>query len=69
MRILDMAAGRRAVWFNKKHPMATFLDIRPEVEPDIVCDVRAIPGGYKYLTTFFDEPYVWHIFESTAEDE
>ena len=44
MRILDLSAGRRAVWFDKKHPDATYLDKRPEVDPDIVCDTRSLPN-------------------------
>jgi len=31
MKILDMFAGRRAIWFNKNHPMTTFVDKRAEV--------------------------------------
>ena len=23
MKILDLSAGRRAIWFNKNHPLAT----------------------------------------------
>jgi hypothetical protein len=43
MKILDLTAGKRAVWFNKKNPLALYLDKRSEVEPDIVCDVTQIP--------------------------
>lgn len=45
MKILDLSAGRRAVWFDKKHPLTTYLDKRAEVEPDIVCDTRSIPDS------------------------
>jgi hypothetical protein len=31
MKILDLSAGRRAIWFNKNHPLATYLDKRPEL--------------------------------------
>lgn len=40
MKILDLSAGNRAVWFKKDHPFATFLDRRPEVRPTIICDTR-----------------------------
>lgn len=43
MKILDLSAGNRAIWFDKNHPLATFLDKRPEVNPTIVCDTRDIP--------------------------
>ena len=36
MKILDATAGNRAMWVNKKHPLATYIDIRPDVKPDIV---------------------------------
>jgi hypothetical protein len=38
LRILDATAGNRGVWFNKSHPLATYIDINPEVKPDIVMD-------------------------------
>ena len=38
MKILDLTAGNRAVWFNKKHPLAVYIDKRREVNPDIVAD-------------------------------
>lgn len=58
MKILDLSAGKRAIWFNKNHPLATYLDKRPEVEPDIVCDTReAIPGsGYDLIC--WDPPHM-----------
>lgn len=40
MKILDLSAGNRAIWFDKNNPLCTFLDIRAEVKPDIVCDTR-----------------------------
>ena len=42
MKILDLSAGNRAIWYNKNHPFATYLDKRVEVKPDIVCDTRKI---------------------------
>ena len=40
MRVLDVTAGYRGIWFDKKDPVATFCDIRPEVKPDYVMDLR-----------------------------
>lgn len=40
MKILDACCGSRAFWYDKKHPDAIFIDIRPEVKPDIVMDCR-----------------------------
>lgn len=60
MKILDLSAGNRAVWFNKKHPLATFCDIRPEVEPDVVVDTKTLVGfedGSVDLFVF-DPPHV-----------
>ena len=60
MKILDLSAGNRAVWFNKQHPCATYLDLRPEVNPDIVCDTRNLPEqvGTGYDLVVFDPPHV-----------
>ncbi len=33
MRIVDLTAGNRAIWFNKDYPGVAYCDIRPEVEP------------------------------------
>lgn len=61
MNILDLSAGNRAIWFNKAHPMATYLDKRPEVEPTLLCDTReglpAAPGsGYDLFV--WDPPHM-----------
>jgi hypothetical protein len=55
-----MSAGNRAVWFNKKHPMATYLDKRPEVNPDIVCNTCSIPksAGKDFDLVVFDPPHM-----------
>lgn len=45
MRILDLSAGKRAIWFNKNHPDCIYLDKREEVNPTIVCDTRQLPFG------------------------
>lgn len=60
MKILDLSAGRRAVWFNKNNPLCTYLDRRAEVNPTIVCDTRNIPesvgSGYDLLC--WDPPHM-----------
>jgi hypothetical protein len=43
MRILDLTAGNRAIWFNKAHPLAVYIDKRAEVNPTIVADNTALP--------------------------
>lgn len=60
MKILDMSAGNRAVWFDKQYPDATYLDIRESVNPDIVCDTRQLPAtvGNDYDLIVFDPPHV-----------
>ena len=60
MKILDLSAGKRAVWFNKQHPLAVYLDKRRSVYPTIVCDTRSLPesvgSGYQLLV--FDPPHM-----------
>jgi len=56
MRILDVSAGNRAIWFDKANPLCTYVDIRPEVEPDIVADCTALPAdiGTGFSLVVFD---------------
>jgi len=60
MKILDLSAGNRAIWFNKNHPLATYLDKRESVKPDIVCDTKAIPeaAGSGFDLVVFDPPHM-----------
>lgn len=60
MKILDLSAGNRAIWFNKKHPLALYLDRRPEVNPDIICDTTKLPPeiGDNYDLVVFDPPHL-----------
>lgn len=60
MKILDLSAGNRAIWFNKKHPDAMYLDKRPEVDPDLVCDTRSIPldASERFDLVVFDPPHM-----------
>lgn len=58
MKILDLTAGNRAVWFDKKYRDATFVDIRPEVLPDLVADARALPPDMEgFDLILFDPPH------------
>lgn len=59
MKILDLSAGRRAVWFDKNHRDAIYVDIRPEVEPTLVADARALPAeiGSDFDLILFDPPH------------
>ena len=59
MRILDLSAGNRAIWFDKANPLATFLYKRAECNPTIVCDTTAIPdeAGANYDLVVFDPPH------------
>jgi hypothetical protein len=60
MKILDLSAGRRAVWFDKNHPDATYIDVRPGVQPTVVADARALPEsiGSGFSLVVFDPPHV-----------
>ncbi len=60
MKILDMSSGNRAIWFNKEHPLCTFLDIRSSCNPTIVADTRDLPYevGEGYNLIVFDPPHV-----------
>ncbi len=59
MKILDLTAGNRAIWFDRKHRDALFVDIRPEMGPDIVADARELPldigAGFDLIV--FDPPH------------
>lgn len=59
MKILDLSAGNRAVWFNKNHPLACYLDKRSEVKPTVVCDTRQIPEsvGSDFDLVLWDPPH------------
>lgn len=60
MKILDLTSGNRAVWFNKNHPEAIYLDKRSEVNPTIVCDSGRIPdsAGSGFDLVCFDPPHM-----------
>lgn len=59
MKILDLSAGKRSVWFDKSHRDALYIDVRPEVGPSIVADARALPAevGSDFDLIVFDPPH------------
>lgn len=59
MKILDLSAGGRAMWFDKSNPLVTFLDRRAEMNPTVVCDTRSIPEevGTGFDLIVFDPPH------------
>lgn len=59
MKILDMTAGNRGIWFNKNNPAAVYVDVRPEVKPMIVADTRELPEsvGDGFDLIVFDPPH------------
>ena len=58
-RIIDLSAGNRSMWFDRKDPTCTFVDKRPEVRPDIVADSRNLGEtvGKDYDLVVFDPPH------------
>lgn len=59
MKIIDLSAGNRAVWFDKNHRDAIYVDVRPEVGPTIVADARALPAEVEagFDLVVFDPPH------------
>lgn len=59
LKILDMSAGNRAVWFDKNYKDCTFVDIRGSVNPTIVADTRNLPFvDAQFGLIVFDPPHV-----------
>ena len=58
MKILDLSAGNRAVWFEKNHPDCIYVDLREQVRPTIVCDTRRLPfADGTFDLVVFDPPH------------
>jgi len=67
--ILDACCGPRMMWFNKNHPLATYMDIRKaeftacdtrkiKVAPDLIADFRDMPfPDCSYKLVVFDPPH------------
>lgn len=69
--ILDACCGGRHWWWDKAHPLATYMDarrvpagaidVRPnwEVSPDILGDFRAMPfPDERFRLVLFDPPHI-----------
>ncbi|PUZ25038.1 methyltransferase [Chitinophaga parva] len=69
-RILDVTAGSKKMWFNKKHPDTVYTDFRDEditlfdgrmlqVRPDVVADFRSLPfPDESFHLVVFDPPHL-----------
>lgn len=59
IKILDLSAGNKAMWFDKNNPLVTFLDKRECVNPTYVCDTTNIPEyvGCDFDLVVFDPPH------------
>lgn len=59
MRILDATCSNRGMWYIKDFPGATYIDIRPEVNPDRVEDCRHTSFPDKEFDLIvFDPPHM-----------
>lgn len=57
-RILDATAGNRSMWFDAHQPGVIYCDIRPEVSPDIICDIKCLPfKDHCFNLIVFDPPH------------
>ena len=69
-KILDVACGSKAFYFDKDNPLVTFCDLYPrhmtlcdgrvlDVSPDIVADFRVLPfGDNSFNLVIFDPPHL-----------
>jgi len=61
MKILDMSAGNRAIWFDKNNPLCTYIDIREGLAyPNVTMDSTNM-HEFKAKTfdlILFDPPHV-----------
>lgn len=61
MRILDCSGGKRNVWFNRCHPNAVYIDNRPEMTPNVLCDSTQLPFPNEVFDLIvFDPPHGVH---------
>lgn len=76
--VLDMTAGSRMMWFDKKNPLATFVDKRHihdelptghviDVDPDVVADwTLGLPfEDESYNLVLFDPPHLIYAGDSS----
>lgn len=67
---MDVTAGSKKMWFNKKHPDTVYTDFRDEditlfdgrmlqVRPDVVADFRSLPfPDESFHLVVFDPPHL-----------
>ena len=61
MKILSACCGQRSYWFNKQQKDTTFIDIRPEVKPDVVMDcTKTVFEDKTFDLIEFDPPHESH---------
>lgn len=58
MQILDLTSGNRAVWVDKNHRDAIYVDRRASVRPSVVADARRLPFKQIFNLVVFDPPHV-----------
>lgn len=64
--ILDVCCGPRMMWFNKNHPLATYMDRRRE--EFIACDGRHIKVDPDQIGDFRDLPFADNSFKLVVMD-
>ena len=58
MKRLDATCGLRSIWQEKHNKDTTYIDIRPEVRPDFVCDATRTPfHNQAFDMILFDPPH------------
>ena len=59
MKIIDVSAGKRAVWFDPNYEDTTFVDMRKEMLPNVVADTCNLPFKSNIFDlAVFDPPHV-----------
>lgn len=69
MRILDLSAGKRSIWFNRLQEETIFVDIRPETIPTVIADTTQLPFHSRIFDLIvFDPPHVTNGKTSTMAE-
>lgn len=81
VRVLDMTAGSRMMWFDPHNTSAVFVDNRTldtelcdgrrlEIKPDIIADFRALPfSDDSFDHVVFDPPHLESLGASSWRDD
>src|SRR5258708_197755 len=60
LRVIDVSAAERCAWVDRSDPCCVFVDIRPDVRPDVVADSRSLPfGPGAFDLAVFDPPHTF----------